>query len=125
MDDCGKPAAPFSRGGDAANLITDQPCNSGFARAGYTAARAMDSSVLVTRLGTMTDRVLVDRTGLSGNFDWDLQWTPDALTADATTSATSLPLETALREQLGLRLEARREMADVLVIDQAERPGPD
>jgi uncharacterized protein (TIGR03435 family) len=89
------------------------------------AARAMDFSVLVTRLGASTDRVLVDRTGLAGRFDWDLQWTPDALTADAAGASANLPLVTALREQLGLRLEAQREASDVLVIDRAEHPRPD
>lgn len=89
------------------------------------AARAMDVSMLVTRLGTFTDRVLVDRTGLTGEFDWDLQWTPDVLTADATSSATTVSLVTALREQLGLRLEGRREESSVLVIDRAARPDPD
>lgn len=89
------------------------------------AARAMDVPMLVTRLGTFTDRVLVDRTGLTGEFDWDLQWTPDVLTADATSSATTVSLVTALREQLGLRLEGRREESSVLVIDRAARPDPD
>jgi len=79
----------------------------------------------MTRPGTFTDRVLVDRTGLAGEFDWDLQWTPDALTADATNPATTVSLVTALREQLGLRLEARREESDVLVIDRAVPPDPD
>ena len=123
--DCGGPAAPFPRAADAPEPIPDSPCGSGFARAGHMAARAMDFSVLVTRLGAWTDRVLVDQTGLAGAFDWDLQWTPDALTADPTNSTTMVPLVTALREQLGLRLEARREQADVLVIDRAARPSPD
>ena len=125
LDDCGKPATPFPRAGDAAEPIADRPCNSGLARAGYMAARAMDVSMLVTRLGAFTDRLLVDRTGLAGDFDWDLQWTPDALTADTTNSATTVPLVTALREQLGLRLEARREQAEVMVIDRASRPVAD
>lgn len=124
-DDCGRPARPFSGAAVAPESIADLPYNSGFARAGHLAARAMDFSVLATRLGAWTDRVLVDRTGLSGAFDWDLQWTPDALTPDATISAAGLPLVTALREQLGLRLEARREPAEVLVIDRVARPVPD
>jgi uncharacterized protein (TIGR03435 family) len=69
--------------------------------------------------------VLVDRTDLSGSFDWDLQWTREALTSDAASSSTSLPLVTALREQLGLRLQARREDVTVLVFDRVNRPNPD
>jgi uncharacterized protein (TIGR03435 family) len=124
-DDCGKPARPFPRAADAQDSTVDRPCGSGLARAGYLAARAMDVSFLTGRLGAWTDRVLVDRTGLSGTFDWDLQWTPDALSPDVTNSATAVPLVTALREQLGLRFEARREPAEVLVIDRASRPVPD
>lgn len=104
---------------ECSGSATDRPCGSGFARAGHLGARALDLSMLVSRLGTWTDRVLVDRTGLSGLFDWDLQWTPEDLTADA---STNVALVTALREQLGLKLDARREPADVLVIDRVARP---
>jgi len=124
-DECGGPARPFPRAADLPEPPDEGPCGSGFARAGHLAARAMDVSMLVTRLGAWTDRVVVDRTGLAGSFDWDLQWTPDALSPDATSASTGVPLVTALREQLGLRLEAQREPAEVLVIDRAERPRPD
>jgi uncharacterized protein (TIGR03435 family) len=124
-DECGKPARPFPGAAATPESTGDRPCGSGFARAGYLAARAMDVSLLTGRLGAWTDRVLVDRTGLSGTFDWDLQWTPDALTPDVTNSATAVPLVTALREQLGLRLEARREPSEVLVIDRVSRPVPE
>jgi uncharacterized protein (TIGR03435 family) len=124
-DECGKPARPFPGGADTQGSAFDHPCGSGQARPGHLAARAMDVSLLTGRLGTWTDRMLVDRTGLSGTFDWDLRWTPEALTPDATNAATAVPLVTALREQLGLRLEARRESAEVLVIDRASRPLPD
>lgn len=125
-DECGKPARPFPRAADTQASTTDRPCGSGLSRAGYVAARAMDVSFLTGRLGAWTDRLLVDRTGLSGTFDWDLQWTPDALTTDAANAATTaLPLVTALREQLGLRLEPRREPVEILVIDRASRPGAD
>jgi uncharacterized protein (TIGR03435 family) len=102
----------------ATEPIAERPCGSGLG--GWLPGRASHGlSVLVTRLGTLTDRVLVDRTRLAGTFDWDLQWTPDGLTADPTTAPTALPLVTALREQLDLRFEARREQAEVLVIDRA------
>ena len=124
-NECGGPPKPFPSAPDIGEPIENRTCGSGFARAGHIAARAMDFAMLSTRLGTWTDRVLVDRTGLSGSFDWDLQWTPDALTADASTSSTTVPLVTALREQLGLRLESRREQADVLVVDRVEHPKAD
>src|SRR5581483_4525851 len=60
------------------------------------------------------DRPAVDQTGLKGRYDFELRWTTD----DAVTSApTDAPpgLFTALPEQLGLRLEPAKAMADVLV----------
>lgn len=68
------------------------------------------------------DRPAVDQTGLKGRYDFELRWTTD----DAVTSApTDAPpgLFTALPEQLGLRLEPVKAMADVLVVDKVERPG--
>ena len=61
----------------------------------------------------------MDRTGLTGRFDYDLTWTPQALDPGAESSLT------AVREQLGLRLESTKAPVDVLVIDAAEKPTPD
>jgi uncharacterized protein DUF3738 len=97
---------------------------SGFSRSAHVGARALDFSTLVTSLATWTDRVVVDRSGLTGRFDWDLQWTPDQLSPDAA-RPPDLSLFTALREQLGLKLESQRGMVEVLVVERAERPQPD
>ena len=78
----------------------------------------------MTQVFAWADRVVVDRTGLAGKFDWDLQWSPEGL-ATAAAPAAGLSLFTALREQLGLKLEPTREPVDVLVIERAERPMPD
>lgn len=68
--------------------------------------------------------VLVDKTGLAGDYALELSWEPQDLTAAASgASEHSGPtLFTAVREQLGLRLEARKESVDVLVLDGIERP---
>ena len=71
-------------------------------------------------LASTAGRVVVDRTGLTGLFDLDLEFTPDQ--AADTTGAS---LFTALQEQLGLRLEAQRAPVDVLVIDSVAQPTPD
>jgi uncharacterized protein (TIGR03435 family) len=84
----------------------------------------MEFSTLVTNISNLADRVVFDRTGLAGKFDWDLQWTMEPLTPDAT-RPPGLSLFTAMREQLGLRLESQRGLVDVLVVDGAERPVPD
>lgn len=74
------------------------------------------------------DRPVVDRTGLEGKFDFTLVWRPDDLPAGP--NAPPLPADvesrsdiyTAFQEQLGLKLEATRAPADVLVIDKVEKP---
>jgi uncharacterized protein (TIGR03435 family) len=62
-------------------------------------------------------RIVVDRTGLSGNWQFILTFAPEGVTDSNVPS-----LFTALREQLGLKLESTRAPVDVLVIDSVERP---
>jgi uncharacterized protein (TIGR03435 family) len=50
-------------------------------RVGHLAARSMALSNLAFNVSRWTDRVVVDRTGLDGRLDWDVQWIPDDLTA--------------------------------------------
>jgi uncharacterized protein (TIGR03435 family) len=61
-------------------------------------------------------RVIVDRTGIPGEFDIQLKWTPD--NADE----AGLSLFTAIQEQIGLRLESTHGPVEMLVIDAAEKP---
>ena len=69
----------------------------------------------------VTDRPVIDRSGLDGNFDVNLQWTPD-LQSEQQPSDTRVGLLTAVREQFGLRLERARAPVEVLVIGAAEPP---
>jgi len=87
---------------------------------------AMIANVLSDHVG----RLVVDRTGLAGSFDFELNFDP-ASAAKAPPGAPPGPLPvddtkpsifTALQEQLGLKLESTRGPIDVLVVDQAERP---
>jgi uncharacterized protein (TIGR03435 family) len=66
------------------------------------------------------DRPVIDRTGLTGSYDFTLRWTSQVTAETLPDAAPSL--STALREQLGLRLDATRGKAEVLVIDHVERP---
>jgi uncharacterized protein (TIGR03435 family) len=62
---------------------------------------------------------VVDKTGLTDLYDITLRWSP----ADVGSSDASLPsLFTALREQLGLKLEYNKNPIDVIVIDHIEKP---
>jgi len=75
------------------------------------------------------DRVVVDRTGLAGTFDVDLTWnveTPAQLNDAQSPQNPGAPsLFTALREQLGLKLEAGKGPVNILVIDEVAPPTPD
>ena len=75
-------------------------------------------------------RVVIDKTGLTGKYDYSLQWTPEWMlaqpaAADAS-SGDSEPggpsLLTALQDQLGLKLVAEKAPVQVLVIDHVEPP---
>jgi uncharacterized protein (TIGR03435 family) len=81
---------------------------------------------LAATLQSMLGKPVMDQTGLTGGFDVDLQWTPDA--ADARSGdapANDGPsIFSAVQEQLGLRLAAKREKMDVVVIDRVARPTP-
>ena len=68
--------------------------------------------------------IVHDKTGLSGNWRYNVFYGPDL--PDPNSANPNLPsFVTALREQLGLKLERARELVEVLVIDSVERPTPD
>jgi len=78
-------------------------------------------------LARKTGRSVTDKTGLAGDFDFTLDWTPDdaqpGSAADAASAAPQFPsFLTALQEQLGLRLEQSKGPVEILVIDRAEKP---
>jgi uncharacterized protein (TIGR03435 family) len=87
---------------------------------------------LATGLSPLVDRVVRDRTGLAGYFEFTLRWTPDRIPSgyDRKAAAIGLPaietdgasIFTALREQLGLRLDSEKGPVEILVVDRAERP---
>ena len=76
------------------------------------------------------DRPVVDRTGISGRFDFQLTFTPDESQFNG--HPPTLPPQTnsspglfeAVQQQLGLTLNSEKVAADVLVIDHVERPSP-
>jgi uncharacterized protein (TIGR03435 family) len=72
------------------------------------------------------DRPVIDRTGLTGGFDLHLKWTADvpesAPESGTVAEATGLSIFTALKEQLGLKLESAKAPVEILVIDHIEKP---
>jgi len=84
---------------------------------------------VVSNIASVVSRSLgspvIDNTGLKGIYDIDLQWAPDSIGAGPTTLATdpSGPsIFTAVQEQLGLRLDPKKIVVEVLVVDSAEKP---
>jgi uncharacterized protein (TIGR03435 family) len=81
---------------------------------------------------SVTDKPVVDQTGLTDRYDFKFVWTPDetqfsALGLKVTPPTTDDPnappgLYPAIQEQLGLKLEATKAMTDVIVIDHVEKP---
>jgi uncharacterized protein (TIGR03435 family) len=66
------------------------------------------------------DRPVVDETGMQGRYDFTLRWQPNETAA---TEGDGPPLLfTAMEEQLGLKLEPKKGLVDVLVVDRVQRP---
>lgn len=78
--------------------------------------------------GAVLDRPVLDQTGITGRYDFTLTWAPlgtefgGALPPPAPADNPPPGLFTAIQEQLGLKLDAVRAPADVMVIDKAETP---
>jgi uncharacterized protein (TIGR03435 family) len=99
-------------------------------------AKSVDLAMLTPSLARMLGGTVVDKTGLTGKFDFQLQWTPDQAQLQAMAPPGGLPpgmpvpqfdtngpsIFTALQEQLGLKLESQKGPVDILVIDHVERP---
>lgn len=99
---------------------------------GSLLANAVPLAFFSRMLSQRLDRLVVDRTNLTGRYDFLLQWKPgpgensnDPLgqTPPAESDIESRPsLFTAIQEQMGLKLESTREAIEVLVIDHIEKP---
>jgi uncharacterized protein (TIGR03435 family) len=88
---------------------------------GAVSARKMLIGELARGLTLAAGRPVVDRSGLTGEFDIDLIYQSD-LVAGGGPRFDAPPLPTALRDQLGLKLEPGRGPIDVVVIDAVQQP---
>jgi uncharacterized protein (TIGR03435 family) len=124
-------APPSAPGGPRCGTISN-----GFGRLTLI---AQPIPVMAQFLAPSVSRVVVDRTGLTGNYDVDLTWTPDRLPPrppgtplDQPILVNGAPIDpngpsifTAVREELGLKLESAKSPVQVLAIDHVEQPSPD
>ena len=80
------------------------------------------SLALITMLlSRMEHQVIVDQTGLTGEYQIQLRWAPGSGGASAPADSTAPSLFTAVQEQLGLKLESRNGPLDTIVVDHAEK----
>ena len=93
---------------------------------GHVTARAFSMSGFADWLTLMPDcdRVVVDRTGLTGEYDFKLEWT-EASGRDVHPDAPLPGLFTALREQIGLELKPDKAPIDVVIVIAAKEPDLD
>jgi len=98
--------------------------------AGLTAV-SLPVANIIPMLSRLLGRTVIDNTGLNGNFDISLEWTPDeSQTLQVPPDAPKPPpsdaagptIFTALQEQLGLKLESQKGPVEIFVIDHVEKP---
>lgn len=107
-----------------------------FTRLGNLTVRNMSMTDFAQWMqASVTDRPIVDRTGLKDRYDFKLKWTPDDSEFAQFRSSGELvrkrnnpngppPLDVAMRQQVGLRIDTVKAMVDVIVIDHVEHPSP-
>jgi len=112
------------------NAAHDMKPNAGWFRTGMNGGvkKVEFSGTPIVRLlpilSNEAGRTVVDKSGLTGKYNFTLSWRAAMAQAEADDGAVSTPdLFTALQEQLGLKLEPIKGPVDVVVIDHLERPG--
>jgi uncharacterized protein (TIGR03435 family) len=77
---------------------------------------------LAPLVSLVVGRPVVDKTGIAGLYDIELTFSPGAAIGSDLTNPDAPSLFTAIEEQLGLKLDAEREMVEVVVIETIDRP---
>jgi len=92
----------------------------------------MPLALFANGISGQVGRMVIDRTGLTGNWDFELNFTPDRPLGQQPPGAEPPPVDpnaptlvTAIQEQLGLKLESTKGPVDVWVIDSIQQPIPD
>lgn len=109
-----------AKGGHKLKQNTDGQGPGGMGRPGQFTAHGLTMAVFANRLGGNAGRIVVDKTGLTGQYDFELTWTPEIGAAPGADPAGP-SLFTAIQEQLGLRLEPGKTMLDTMVIDSIDK----
>ena len=94
-------------------------------KAVHLIARAQMLSDLAKILTGFVRGPVVDTTGLTGRYDFTLDFSTDAGASPDVLDTSAPDVPTALQEQLGLRLEPRKTQFDMLVVDSADKVPPE
>ena len=118
-----KPADPNDKYANGMKNAKGEPRGAGSMSTGNGTLTAQGEPVasLAGYLSSLLHRKVEDRTGLVGNYDFQMKWSRDE---DAAT-AEAPGLFTALQEQLGLKLDSSRGMVETIVVDRVEQPVAD
>lgn len=119
-----------AKNGPKLNKSTRPP--DGIPSVGYSPGRLAVANATLADLATflqrfVTDRPVIDQTGITGKFDLTLRWTPDELQTDGIRQGddknNSLSdFFTVIQEQLGLKLQEEKRPAQVFVVDHVDMP---
>jgi uncharacterized protein (TIGR03435 family) len=94
------------------------------------------ASPALSSISETRGRVVINKTGLTGRYDFTLKWTPetnappppdgpaDVEPPPASGDSPAPGLFTALEEQLGLKLESQKGLVQILVVDSIDHPTP-
>jgi len=121
------PSAPTTAAADGNNGPNGQRPQ-GMMRMGWETdamtltAEGISMEGFTPQLAGMLRSTVENKTGLKGNYDFTLRYTPDEVRDAMNSSSFAPPIFAAVQEQLGLKLESRKGLSEALVIDQVERP---
>lgn len=91
-----------------------------------SAANATIKDFVGTLQSNVLDRPVLDNTGISGRFDFALNWSPDEFQYGGRgangQAGTGPTIFTAIQEQLGLELRSAKAQSEVMIIDRVDRP---
>jgi len=129
--ECGAPGRGRGAASPSGGLsLENLPACSILATAASVGGTGLPLTQLASNLSQRVGRTVVDRTGLTGRYDFLVEYTPDPPAGAAPPGGPPADpdrpsIYAALQEQLGLKLDAQRGAVDVLVVDAIQRPTED
>jgi uncharacterized protein (TIGR03435 family) len=103
-------------------------------RRGQMTVKKVPMAMVAQTLSNTLRRPVIDKTGLTGEYDFTLEWAPEpgqgtavgppppGPAPDAPAAADGPTIFTAIQEQLGLRLDSQKAPVETIVVDRVERP---